>query len=116
MPPISVLIKPASGLCNMRCDYCFYCDETAKRRQASYGLMSLDTLKNVIRKCVIPAEGSCTIAFQGGEPTLCGLPFFEKAVEYFQKASELSPDDLNLHYRIGYNLERLNKVAYFFPS
>ena len=82
MPPISVLIKPASGMCNMRCDYCFYCDEAAKRQQASYGLMTLDTLKNVIRRCVIPAEGICTIAFQGGEPTLCGLPFFEKAVEY----------------------------------
>ena len=82
MPPISVLIKPASGNCNMRCEYCFYCDEAAKRQQASYGLMSDETLKNVIRRSVIPAEGSCTIAFQGGEPTLCGLPFFEKAVEY----------------------------------
>ena len=27
MPTISVLIKPASGMCNMQCDYCFYCDE-----------------------------------------------------------------------------------------
>ena len=82
MPAVSVLIKPASGMCNMRCDYCFYCDEAAKRRQASYGLMTDETLKNVIRRCVIPAEGACTIAFQGGEPTLRGLPFFEKAVEY----------------------------------
>ena len=32
MPPISVLIKPSSGLCNMKCDYCFYCDETAQKR------------------------------------------------------------------------------------
>lgn len=82
MPPVSVLIKPASGMCNMRCDYCFYCDEAAKRQQASYGMMTEETLKNVIRKCVIPAEGACTVAFQGGEPTLRGLPFFEKAVEY----------------------------------
>lgn len=100
MPPISVLIKPASGLCNMRCDYCFYCDETAKRRQASYGLMSLDTLKNVIRKCVIPAEGSCTIAFQGGEPTLCGLPFFEKAVEY---ARHFNRKDIRIDFALQTN-------------
>ncbi len=82
VPPVSVLIKPASGLCDLRCDYCFYCDEASKRRRASYGLMAADTLTNVIRKCVIPAEGSCSIAFQGGDPTLCGLSFFEKAVEY----------------------------------
>ncbi len=82
MPPISLLIKPASGLCNMKCDYCFYCDETKKRSQESFGLMSEATLKNVIRKTVLRAEGACTIAFQGGEPTLCGLDFFKKAVEY----------------------------------
>jgi len=82
MPPINLLIKPASGLCNMSCDYCFYCDEAQKREQESYGLMSEKTLKNVIRKAVLAAEGSCTIAFQGGEPTLCGLDFFKKVIEY----------------------------------
>lgn len=35
MPPISVMIKPASGLCNMKCDYCFYSDE-AKREHAKH--------------------------------------------------------------------------------
>ena len=45
MPPISVLMKPSSGMCNMKCDYCFYCDETQKRIQESYGFMSEQTLK-----------------------------------------------------------------------
>ena len=31
MPPVTVMIKPASGLCNMRCRYCFYADEAAKQ-------------------------------------------------------------------------------------
>ena len=44
MPPVNLLIKPASGMCNMHCDYCFYCDEAEKRMQASYGLMSEKTL------------------------------------------------------------------------
>lgn len=82
MRNVIALIKPASSHCNMRCDYCFYSDEAAKREHASYGFMTEETLKNVIRKCLIPAEGSCAFAFQGGEPTLRGLPFFEKAVEY----------------------------------
>ncbi len=46
MPPLSVLIKPASGLCNMKCDYCFYCDESKKRLQQNYGFMTENTSKN----------------------------------------------------------------------
>lgn len=82
MPPISVLMKPSSGMCNMKCDYCFYCDETQKRIQKSYGFMSEQTLKNVIRKTMLRAEGAVSYAFQGGEPTLRGIEFFEKAVEF----------------------------------
>ncbi len=81
MPQIHVMIKPASGLCNMRCKYCFYADEMEKRSQASYGIMTQRTLENVIRRVLEFAEGQCTIAFQGGEPTLAGLSFFEKCLE-----------------------------------
>ena len=82
MPPISVLIKPASGICNMKCDYCFYCDEAKKRITKSYGFMTERTLKNVIRKTMLHADGMISYVFQGGEPTLRGLEFFEKVIEY----------------------------------
>ena len=82
MPPLSVLMKPSSGMCNMRCDYCFYCDEAKKREEESRGFMTEQTLKNVIRKTMLRAEGSVSYAYQGGEPTLRGLDFFRKAVEY----------------------------------
>ena len=82
MSPISVLIKPSSGMCNMSCDYCFYCDEMQKRMQNSYGFMTVETLKNVIRKTMLKAEGSISYTFQGGEPILRGLDFFEKVVAY----------------------------------
>ena len=81
MPPFSCLMKPSSGMCNMRCDYCFYCDETEKREQASYGFMSEKTLRNIIRRTLPRAEGAASYAFQGGEPTLRGLDFFRYAVE-----------------------------------
>ena len=84
MAPISILMKPSSGMCNMQCDYCFYCDETRKREQESYGFMSEQTLKNTIRKTILRAEGMVSYAYQGGEPTLRGIEFFQKAVE-FQK-------------------------------
>ena len=82
MRAISVMIKPASGLCNMRCDYCFYCDEAAKREQESYGLMTEATLKNVIRRTLTQVTDHYTLSFQGGEPTLRGLEFFKQAVAY----------------------------------
>lgn len=82
MPPINVLIKPASSLCNLTCDYCFYCDEAEKRENSSYGFMSEETLKNVIRRTILKAEGQITYAFQGGEPTLCGVDFFEKVIKF----------------------------------
>lgn len=80
MKNISVLIKPASGACNMTCDYCFYCDEAAKREQKFYGMMSEETLKNMIRRTMLHSEGSVSYTWQGGEPTLRGLDFFRKAL------------------------------------
>ena len=85
MPAISVLIKPASGLCNMHCDYCFYKDEMENRTDASFGFMTEETLKNVIRKTLLRASGMASYAFQGGEPSLRGLNFFKKAVELQKK-------------------------------
>lgn len=82
MPAISVLMKPSSSMCNMSCDYCFYCDEAQKRSQESYGFMSEQTLKNVIRKTMLRSEGMISYTFQGGEPTLRGIEFFQKAVAY----------------------------------
>ena len=70
MPGISmIMIKPASSLCNMRCRYCFYADETANRQTPSYGVMTEETLEAVLDKVLSSAAPRCTIAFQGGEPT-----------------------------------------------
>ncbi|MEG0766985.1 MAG: radical SAM protein, partial [Clostridia bacterium] len=80
MPPLQLLIKPASSLCNLKCSYCFYADEAQNRRIPCYGVMQEDTLACVIRKALAQAEDVCTFGFQGGEPTLAGLPFFEKVV------------------------------------
>ena len=85
MPPVSILMKPASGNCNMLCEYCFYCDEQKNRTQKSYGMMEEKTARNIIRKALAYAEGGCAIAFQGGEPTLRGIDFYYKVAEYVEK-------------------------------
>lgn len=85
MPPGMFLIKPASSNCNMRCKYCFYFSEAEQRHVASYGMMQEHTLEAIVRKGLSYADGHCTFAFQGGEPTLAGLAFFEKLVELEKK-------------------------------
>lgn len=86
MPPhINLLIKPASSLCNLRCEYCFYHDSAKNREITSYGIMSTETIENIVKKAFLYAEQGLTIAFQGGEPTLAGLEFFEKYIEIQKK-------------------------------
>lgn len=80
MPPLSIMIKPASSSCNLRCAYCFYADETKRRAVPNYGMMSDATAEAIIRKALSIAQRQCAFSFQGGEPTLAGLAFFERFV------------------------------------
>lgn len=81
MHTMTIMLKPASGLCNMRCKYCFYADEASKRETANFGFMSLATLNAVLTRTLAETTRALSVAFQGGEPTLAGLPFFEEAVK-----------------------------------
>lgn len=85
MPPLSLLIKPASGNCNLRCSYCFYHDITENRDIPSYGMMPEETLEKLVEKALLYADDACCFAFQGGEPTLIGLNFFKKLIEFEKK-------------------------------
>ena len=67
MHSITVMIKPVSSACNMRCRYCFYADVASRREHASMGKMSDETLENLVRKALRYADTSATFAFQGGE-------------------------------------------------
>lgn len=85
MNNLNVLIKPASGACNLRCRYCFYADETAHREVANYGIMSAETIEQVIKRAFETADRAVTFGFQGGEPTLCGLDFYKNVVALQKK-------------------------------
>lgn len=85
MPAINFLIKPASSNCNLRCKYCFYSSIAENRETASYGIMKEDILENVVKKGLEYADYYCGFAFQGGEPTIAGLEFFEKCMKFEKK-------------------------------
>ncbi len=77
MPPVSLMIKPASSNCNLRCKYCFYHDLASCREMPSHGMMTLTTLEDILKKAFEFADGSMVmISFQGGEPLLAGKDFF----------------------------------------
>ncbi len=88
MRRISVMVKPASSLCDMRCRYCFYADISDMREVRSYGIMSRDTADMMLANIFSDLDDGdvLSLAFQGGEPTLAGLPYFEHIIE---KADEL---------------------------
>ncbi len=87
MPPLALLIKPASGMCNMNCTYCFYHDLMSKREIPSYGFMSGEVREALVRKALDYADGQCTFGFQGGEPTLAGLDFYREFVDLAQRCN-----------------------------
>lgn len=85
MPNQTILIKPASGYCNMNCKYCFYHDVMDHREKGNYGFMTIETLEEIVRKAFMYAQDYVGFAFQGGEPTLVGIEFYEAFIQLEQK-------------------------------
>jgi uncharacterized protein len=80
--PFHVLTKPIGPICNLDCKYCFYLDKEnlypAERKWA----MPDDVLESYIRQYINSQPGpEIHFAWQGGEPTLLGIPFFQKVVD-----------------------------------
>ena len=81
------MIKPASSLCNLKCGYCFYNDVSEMRQQANFGIMTLSTAQKIISNIFCEPLNYVTFGFQGGEPTLAGLEFFQFFVDEVNKIS-----------------------------
>ncbi len=83
MPDISLLIKPASGQCNMHCEYCFYKDLTNLQHPTLKDVMPDNIAHAIVDKALQYAEGgNVYFVFQGGEPLLREAKFFEQFVDY----------------------------------
>ena len=80
----SVLIKPAGPDCNMACTYCFYLEKSQLFAGTQVHRMSEDTLEETVKQVLSQGEREVSFGWQGGEPTLMGLPFFRKVVELQQ--------------------------------
>ncbi|NQV40757.1 MAG: anaerobic sulfatase maturase [Candidatus Marinimicrobia bacterium] len=88
IPLNSLLIKPAGPDCNLDCEYCFYLEKDALFPETKTHRMSDQTLEVMIRNALEQSRGHISFAWQGGEPTLMGLPFFQNALQLQQKYSQ----------------------------
>lgn len=76
-----ITAKPTSFNCNIKCDYCFYLEKEALFEPQSSPTMSDESLELFIKHYIKVSGEDVYFTWQGGEPTLAGLPFFEKAIE-----------------------------------
>lgn len=85
-----VMTKPIGPVCNLDCRYCFYLEKEKlyedERRERPSWQMPDEVLESYIRQYI---EGQdvpeVSFAWQGGEPTLLGVRFFQRVVELQRK-------------------------------
>ena len=78
---LGILVKPAGADCNLACEYCFYRGKTSLYPESKRHRMSIETMEEMLRQWLPLAGPNPCIGWQGGEPTLCGVGFFARAVE-----------------------------------
>lgn len=85
MRPFSLLIKPSSADCNLRCAYCFYLDHASMYPDTYKHRMSDEVLEQMIKSYMETEQPVYSFGWQGGEPTLMGTDFFKKVVKLQKK-------------------------------
>ena len=77
-----VMAKPMGPVCNLECKYCFYLEKNHLFPKGELFRMQDDVLEAYIQKYICEQDlPEISFVWQGGEPTLAGIPFFEKILE-----------------------------------
>jgi uncharacterized protein len=80
-----LMTKPRGAICNLDCQYCYFLSKERLYPDSSFR-MSENLLEEYTRQYIEAQRvPEVTFAWQGGEPTLMGLEFFEMAVRFQQK-------------------------------
>jgi len=80
-----IMAKPAGSRCNFDCQYCFFLSKNTLYPESSFR-MEEAVLEAYIKQTIESQRSpEVTIAWQGGEPTLMGLDFFQQSIELVRK-------------------------------
>jgi uncharacterized protein len=85
-PRYHAMVKPIGAICNLDCTYCYYLHKEQLLGSSSKFRMSDEILETHIRQYTEAQRGEEVVfSWQGGEPTLLGVEFFEKVVALEKK-------------------------------
>lgn len=90
--PLSIMVKPASSACNLRCEYCFYTAVAKKREVFDKGMLSLETSEKMIFSAFECSKDFVGFVFQGGEPLIRGIDFYREFVSLVKKYNTLGAE------------------------
>ncbi len=77
------MTKPVGPICNLNCTYCFYLEKEKLFGKTERFRMSDEVLETYIRQYIEQQDvPEISFAWQGGEPTLLGVGFFEKVLAF----------------------------------
>lgn len=84
-PSFHLLAKPTGAICNLDCEYCFFL--TKEQLYPGSKFRMTDDLQETYIQQLLESHQTpeVTIAWQGGEPTLMGLDFFQRSIELVEK-------------------------------
>ena len=85
-PRFHAMVKPTGAICNLDCTYCYYLHKQELLGSDNKFRISDEILDTHIRQYIEGQRGDEVVfSWQGGEPTLVGIGFFEKVVALEQK-------------------------------
>ena len=100
-----LLAKPTGAVCNLDCKYCFFLSKEMLYPGSRFQ-MADDLLETYIRQLLESQSGpEVIVGWQGGEPTLMGLDFFERSIKYVERYKR---PDQQVAYTIQTNGTKLN--------
>jgi serine-type anaerobic sulfatase-maturating enzyme len=97
-PRFHAMVKPTGAICNLDCTYCYYLHKQELLGSDSKFRISDEILESHIRQYIEGQRGDQVVfSWQGGEPTLMGIDFFEKVVALerkYQRPNQRVENDL----------------------
>jgi uncharacterized protein len=106
-PAFHIMTKPSGAICNLDCKYCYFLSKEALYPGSRFH-MAEDLLETYTRQYIESQKvNEVTFAWQGGEPTLMKLDFFQRAIQLQQKYSR---PGMKIHNSLQTNGTLLNEA------
>ena len=97
-PRFHAMVKPTGAICNLDCTYCYYLHKEQLLGSDRKFRISDEILETHIRQYIEGQRGEEVVfSWQGGEPTLLGVGFFQKVValeKKYQRPNQRIENDL----------------------